>query len=107
MRADDTRIGEEHIKTPIPGHGVVDDSAHAVLVCGVEGTRVNLNIGVPLANLAPVGLEMLGVPVAYVQRPRPIFRVLVGGGSADAEGGVCACVICERANQIYAGDWVS
>ena len=104
MWADDTCIGKEHIETPISGQGVVNDGAHAVLVRGIEGTRVNLNTGVPLVDLAPVGLKMLRIPVADVQRSRPILCVLVGGGATDSKRRVCACVICKQANQMYEVD---
>ena len=85
MRADDAGVREEHVEAPVPRHSVVDDGAHGGLIGGVEGPHVDLSAGVPRGDLVPVGLQVRGVPVTDVQRLRPILRVQVGGGAANAK----------------------
>lgn len=54
-RAHDTRVGEEDVEPAVPRHSLLDHCLHGRLVGGIELSRVHLDVGVELAQVALVG----------------------------------------------------
>ena len=91
VRADDPGVSEHDVETAVLSDCFVDDGAYGGLVAGVELACVDVDGGVEGGELGLVGGEVHGGEVAHVDCARSIVGILVGGGAADADGGVGAC----------------
>lgn len=90
VRPRHARVGEEHVQPSVPVESFVYDGFHGRFVAGVEAARVDVDGRVEGLQLAGVGGEVGVVEVADVEGAGAVVGVLVGGGAADAEGGVGA-----------------
>lgn len=91
--SDDTGVGEEDIQPAIPTQRVFDDLLDLGLLRGVKLPRVDFDGGEGCVDLLLVRLQVRAVVVADVDGFGAALCVLVGCGSADAQGGVCSYVV--------------
>jgi hypothetical protein len=90
MSSHDPGIGEEYIQSTIFLDSFVDDGLYGGFVGGVELPGVDVDGGVEGAEFVGVGGEVGVVVVAEVDGAGAVAGELVGGGAADAGGGVCS-----------------
>jgi hypothetical protein len=88
--AADACIGEEDIEARVCVHGFLDNGLYGGFVRGVEGAGVDGDAGVEGGEFARVQGEVSGGEVAEIDCAGAVACELVGGGAADANGGVCA-----------------
>jgi hypothetical protein len=86
----DARVREEDVEPAVGGDCVCDDGGDRGLVCGVEDADVDFGGGVQGGEFALVRREVVRGEVADVYGFCGGAGELVGGGAADADGGVCA-----------------
>ena len=90
VRADGAGVGEEDVESAVPLQSIVDHLLHRLLVGGVELPRVHVDLVPQAVDLALVRLEVAVIVVADVDGLGAVLRELMGGGSSDAQDGVCA-----------------
>ena len=81
--ADGAGVGEHDVQPAVALDRVIDHPAYRRLVRRVELLAVHVDVGIPATQLVLQGRQVLGVPIADVDGPRPVAGELMRAGPAD------------------------